>query len=302
MEELQRLQASRRGHRGHLTKLFKRSEDILAKQNSITELDLASANTTLDNLKKKGKKLRELDGEIAPKIIKPEDLKQEIIDEEEIQEEIAEICAKQSVIVKNGVISVPTVATTGSSPAQYTPSTISTNSNTSAATQNTSPVNSTVNLITSTPTVMPSLTQSNISLSTSSVTFQPPQSQTPIATNTTNSCSSRLPKLSLPVFSGDSLEWLSFWDSFDVGVHRKPGLPDVDKFNYLRAQVSGEAERAIGGYPITGENYARAIATLKERFGQTHKITNAHMSALLELPCPSNTRDSLRHGNKYQSS
>ena len=108
--------------------------------------------------RKKGEKLRELDGEIAPKIIKPEDLEQEMIDEEEIQEEIAEICAKLSVIVKNGVISVPTVATTGSSPAQITPSTISTNSNTGAATQNTSPVNSTVNLITSTPTVMPSPT------------------------------------------------------------------------------------------------------------------------------------------------
>ena len=202
MEELQRLQASRRGHRGHLTKLFRKSEDILAKQNSITELDLASANTTLDNLKKKGEKLRELDREIAPKIMKLEDLEQEIIGEEEIQEEIAKICAKLSVIVKNGVISVPTVVTTVSSPAQITPSTISTNSNTSAATQNTSPVNSTVDLITNTPIVMPSLTQPNTSLSTSSVTFKPPQSQAPIATNTTNSYSSRLPKLSLPVFSG----------------------------------------------------------------------------------------------------
>ena len=173
MEELQRLQASRRGHRGHLTKLFKKAEDILAKQNSITELDLASASTTLDNLKKKGEKLRELDGEIAPKITKPEDLEQEIIDEEENQEQIAEICAKLSVIVKNGVSSVPTIVTTVSSPAQITPSTISTNSNTSAATQNTSPVNSTVNLITDTPIVMPSLSHSNTSLSTNTVTFQP---------------------------------------------------------------------------------------------------------------------------------
>ena len=147
---------------------------------------------------------------IGPKITKPEDLEQEIIDEEEIQEEIAEICAKLSVIVKNGVISVPTVVTTVSSPAQITPSTISTNSNTSAATQNTNPVNSTVDLITNTPIVMPSLTQPNTSLSTSSVTFQPPQSQILIATNTTNSYSSCLPKLSLQVFSGNPLEWLSF--------------------------------------------------------------------------------------------
>ena len=36
---------------------------------------------------------------------------------------------------------------------------------------------------------------------------------------------SRLPKLNLPVFSWDPLKWLSFWDSFDMGVHKKPGLP-----------------------------------------------------------------------------
>ena len=92
-KELQLLQASPKRYRGHLTKLFKRSEDILAKQNLITELDLASASTTLDNLKKKGKKLQKLDGEIAPKINKSEDLEQEIT-EEENQEQIAEICAK----------------------------------------------------------------------------------------------------------------------------------------------------------------------------------------------------------------
>ncbi|XP_048577424.1 uncharacterized protein LOC116610191 [Nematostella vectensis] len=58
---------------------------------------------------------------------------------------------------------------------------------------------------------------------------------------------------------------MTFWDSFNVAVHSKPGLPDVDKFNYLKAQVSGEAEQAIGGYLISGDNYVKALATLKER-------------------------------------
>ena len=93
-----------------------------------------------------------------------------------------------------------------------------------------------------------------------------------------HSFSSHLPKLNLPVFNGDPLKWLTFWDSFDVGVNSKPGLSEVDKFNYLKAQVTGETEHAIEGFPITSGNYARAIATLKERFGQPHKVANAHDS------------------------
>ena len=60
-----------------------------------------------------------------------------------------------------------------------------------------------------------------------------------------HSFSSRLLKLSLLVFNGDPLEWLSLWDSFHVRVNSKPGLPEIDKINYLKAQVTGEAERAI---------------------------------------------------------
>ena len=41
-----------------------------------------------------------------------------------------------------------------------------------------------------------------------------------------------------------------------MGVNSKPGLPEVDKFNYLKAQVTGETEHAIEGFPITSGNYA----------------------------------------------
>ena len=105
---------------------------------------------------------------------------------------------------------------------------------------------------------------------------------------------SRLPKLTLPTFSGDSPEWLSFWGSFDAAVNKKYGLSDIEKFNYLQAQLTGEAERAIGGFSLTSSNYAKAIDTLHKRFGQSSKIINAHMSALLELPQPYNRVSSLK--------
>lgn len=62
---------------------------------------------------------------------------------------------------------------------------------------------------------------------------------------------SRLPKLTLPTFEGDPLEWQTFWDSFDSAVNSNNVLSDVQRLNYLRAHLGGEASRAIAGFPLT---------------------------------------------------
>ena len=45
----------------------------------------------------------------------------------------------------------------------------------------------------------------------------------------------RLPKFNIPVFSGDLLNWQSFWDCFEAVIHWNPSLTGVQKLNYLRA-------------------------------------------------------------------
>ena len=102
-----------------------------------------------------------------------------------------------------------------------------------------------------------------------------------------------LPKLSLPYFAGNPLSWQTFWDSFDAAVHSNPILSKVQKFNYLRSQLQDDAAKTIAGFPLTSENYDHSLALLKERFGQSHKIVNAHMQSLLALPSPSNNLSSL---------
>ena len=59
----------------------------------------------------------------------------------------------------------------------------------------------------------------------------------------TGHCISQLPKLSLQYFSGDPLAWQTFWDSFDAAVNSNTSLTGVQKFNYLRAQLQGDAAR-----------------------------------------------------------
>jgi len=66
-------------------------------------------------------------------------------------------------------------------------------------------------------------------------------SATPAINDVTRTATaSCLPKLDLPRYSGDSLGWQTFWDSFKAAVHFNSHLRGVKKFNYLRAQLDGD--------------------------------------------------------------
>ena len=87
MEELQRKVASRRGHRAHLTKLNHKMEDIMAAE--LDAVQRATIAIHIEQLEQKRQKLSQLDTEIADPIEKPEDLKEEILESEELQCTIA---------------------------------------------------------------------------------------------------------------------------------------------------------------------------------------------------------------------
>ena len=105
----------------------------------------------------------------------------------------------------------------------------------------------------------------------------------------------RLPKISLPSFSGDILQWQSFWDSYESTINSNANLTDVQKFTYLKSQLEGTAARVVEGFAMTNANCVRAIDLLKERFGKQQKTTHAAMQALIKLPAPSSKVSSLRN-------
>jgi len=52
------------------------------------------------------------------------------------------------------------------------------------------------------------------------------------------------PQLEMTPFEGDVLKWQEFWDQFEASIH-KANYPPIDKFNYLRSKLKGEALSAI---------------------------------------------------------
>ncbi|XP_036343072.1 uncharacterized protein LOC118752311 [Rhagoletis pomonella] len=68
----------------------------------------------------------------------------------------------------------------------------------------------------------------------------------------------RLPKMELPTFSGDSTEWIGFFDAFSSLIDNNPALSDGQKLHYLRSCLKGEALTIISGFQISDANYKEA--------------------------------------------
>ena len=98
-----------------------------------------------------------------------------------------------------------------------------------------------------------------------------------------HSTKAKLPKLSLKKFDVDLTKWMTFWDTFELAVHKNPTLSSIDKFNYLNLLLESATAETIGGLTLTSANYEEAVATLKRRSGNKQLIVNYHIDLLLNL-------------------
>ncbi len=70
-------------------------------------------------------------------------------------------------------------------------------------------------------------------------------------------------------------------------MHNNDSVSKIDKFNYLKSLVEGNAASAIDGFALTADNYESAIKLLKDRFADPQMIKSSHMEELLNLPAVS---------------
>ncbi|XP_060855180.1 uncharacterized protein LOC132932844 [Metopolophium dirhodum] len=89
-----------------------------------------------------------------------------------------------------------------------------------------------------------------------------------------------LPKIELPHFNGDIINWRSYRDTFTSLVHENSDLNSVERFHYLISSVSGAASTVVRSVPLTGPNYVVAWNALHDRFDSTRLILHAHLDKL----------------------
>ena len=108
----------------------------------------------------------------------------------------------------------------------------------------------------------------------------------------------KLPKLTLKSFDGDPANWQSFWDCYKTSVYESK-ISDIDKFNYLKGCLSGQAAKSIEGIPLTEQNLKSAVEILKDRFAQPQVLISSYMNNLLHLNKVENVEDTSKLRKLY---
>ncbi|XP_068236971.1 uncharacterized protein [Palaemon carinicauda] len=103
----------------------------------------------------------------------------------------------------------------------------------------------------------------------------------------------RLPKLDLPHFTGDVLEWTSFWELYNVSVHQCGDLELIQKFSYLQSLLAGDDLKLISGFKLEAANYSHAISLLRTTYGKKDEIKRVLVRRLLEKESPSPDSEAL---------
>ncbi|KAF8791491.1 hypothetical protein HNY73_006347 [Argiope bruennichi] len=92
----------------------------------------------------------------------------------------------------------------------------------------------------------------------------------------------RLPKLTIPVFSGKFEDWMNFKDLFVSTVHSQLSLSNSQKFQYLKGLLSDEPASLIKHIPLSNDSYEEAWGKLMDRYDKKKKIINALIKTFLE--------------------
>ena len=101
----------------------------------------------------------------------------------------------------------------------------------------------------------------------------------------------KLPKLDMPKFDGEILNWTSFWKQFCISIHERTNLSNAEKLVYLQQFLHGGSARGtIEGLSRSGDNYSEAIECLQACYNRPILIHKAHDRMILETP-------SLKEGN-----
>ncbi|XP_037930936.1 uncharacterized protein LOC119665764 [Teleopsis dalmanni] len=106
------------------------------------------------------------------------------------------------------------------------------------------------------------------------------RSQNVSETRTTVSNNIKLPPLNVPIFNSRFEEWCPFWELL---VQQNHNLVDVERMQYLKGSLRGEAARLINHLTITANNYTAAVELLKQRYNNPAILVDNLINKLLSL-------------------
>ncbi|XP_075264417.1 uncharacterized protein LOC142356375 [Convolutriloba macropyga] len=97
-----------------------------------------------------------------------------------------------------------------------------------------------------------------------------------------------LPKLDLPSFSGNYLDWISFFECFKRAVIDNDQLTNSFRIQYLKSEMNGEASKMLTSITVTDDNFNVAMEILQNRYDNKKLILRAHIHGIVSYRPVSN--------------
>lgn len=94
----------------------------------------------------------------------------------------------------------------------------------------------------------------------------------------------QMPKLPVPKFSGNCVDWPGYHDAFSSLVHSNERLNNIQKFHFLKESLPSGKDNDIRQIPLTDANYQVAWTTLVKRYNNPRLVFSNHMNTLYALP------------------
>uniref|UniRef100_A0A183C5R8 CCHC-type domain-containing protein n=1 Tax=Globodera pallida TaxID=36090 RepID=A0A183C5R8_GLOPA len=93
----------------------------------------------------------------------------------------------------------------------------------------------------------------------------------------------RLPPNQLPVFTGNYVDWPTYWSTFESTIDKNNSFGEAEKLGYLIMTLAKLQQEEIRGYQLTTGGYQLAKAYLKARYGNEEFIKRALYKELKNL-------------------
>lgn len=91
----------------------------------------------------------------------------------------------------------------------------------------------------------------------------------------------KLTKIEIPKFDGDFAKWPEFRDLFRSLIHDHKNVPDVQKMQYLKMNLSGTAAGVIKHLQVNGSHYEPAWTALNKRYNNKKALVTSNIKRLL---------------------
>jgi hypothetical protein len=115
-----------------------------------------------------------------------------------------------------------------------------------------------------------------------------------ITSNCNGKLYAKLPKLDIPKFDGNYMQWQAFWDSFEAAIGNNAELTNGQKMQYLLSYLTGDAKKNVEGFRLVDANYEPVVSLLKERYGDDEIAICMHFERLFAMPQGDQTNASLK--------